>query len=322
MKRLRAIFIGALLVGIILVLIIQNEKNRNMDMSICTVSQVNYNNYIVGNSIDYKDSSFAWQNSRFLGSKLMIMTANDQLTTVSGVAEPFQILNDSVIFLKRGKLIQLDLENKGENTIAENVSRFVALETYCYYISEGVVYKYHYKRQTVEALKENADFLYVHKGLLYVVGQNGQLMCYEEEVWHVLCQLQISHYPFYVMPQNDEIVFIEGTGLQYVNIYTGQKETISLLNGEYRNNRICFICDDSELYVSIQATKTDGSIVANIDDENNGTWHIDYSTKQLSRLCDDIFEELYLFEGEQLFGIKNGHIYKIDTETGSIKKVF
>lgn len=326
MKRLIVFWIGVLLagillVGITLVLIVQNEKNRNIDMNVLSVSQVNFNNYIVDNTIDYKETGFAWQNSKLLGSKLMIMNSNEQLTTVSGVVEPFQLVNDGVLFLKRGTLIQVNLENKQKNTIAENVSRFVAVETYCYYLSEGVVYQYNYKRQTAEALKENTNFIYVYKELLYVIDQNGCLMRYEGGVWKDLCQLQISRYPFYVMPQNDEVVFVEGNALQYVNVYTGKKETISLLEGAHSNNRICYICDDSELYVSIQATKTDGSIVKNVDDANNGTWRVDYSTKELYRLCDDTFEQLYLFEGNQLFGEKNGYIYKIDTESGVLRRI-
>ena len=322
MKKARAIYVAILLAGIILlVLIIQDDKNGIVEMSVLPVSQVNYNNYIIDNTIDYKGVCFGWQNSKLLGSKLMVTTANDQLITVSGVVEPFQLVNNGVLFLKRGTLIQASLENKQKNTIAENVSRFVAVETSCYYLSEGVVYQYNYKKQTAEAWKENTSFIYVYKDLLYVIDQNGCLMRYEGGVWKVLCQLKISSYSFYLMPQNDEVVFVEGNALQYVNVYTGKKETISLLEGAYSNNRICYICDDSKLYVSVQATKTDGSIVKNVDDENNGTWRVDYGTKELHRLCDDTFEQLYLFEGNQLFGEKNGHIYKIDTESGVLKKI-
>lgn len=307
-------------VGILLILITQSRNAVALDMEVVPISQVNYNNYITENRLDYKENSVAWQNSSLFGEKLTLLNENGEYSVIPKVAKPFQLLQKRVVFLKNGELIQYSFGEEQKYTIANNVSRFIAMEQAVFYLTDSALFQYSWEQKNAVLLKNNIVFFYVHQKSVYSIDAKGQLMRLNDDwSWQDLCLLQINSYPFYVMPQGDCLISRQGNKLCYINIYTGITETIRLAEGDYANNRIGFVCDDDNLFVSFQATKTYGSIVKNITNDINGVWSIDFHTKETRKICEDVFDQLYLFEGNRLFGVKNNQLYQINTESGSLK---
>lgn len=309
--------------GILLTLFVQSRKADTLDMDVVPISQVNYNNYIIDNRLDYKGNRVAWQNSSLFGEKLTLLNKKGEYSVIQEGAESFQLLQERVIFLKNGKLIQHSFWEGQNYTIADNVSSFVAMEQAVFYLADSALFQYSWAQKNTVLLKSNIDSFYVHKETVYIIeakGHKGQLMRLKDDgSWQDLCLIQIPFYPLYVMPQGDYVISQSGNELRYINIYTGITETVRLAEGDYINNRINFICDDDYLYVSFQATETDGSIVKNIANDNNGVWSADFQTKQKRKICDDVFDRLYLFEGNRLFGVKSNQLYQINTGNGSLK---
>ena len=157
------------------------------------------------------------------------------------IAKPFQLLEDRIVFIDNGNLFQRTFSDSHNQRIAENVSRFVALEDSVLFLSGSTLFVYRWDLNA-ERLMDDICFFFIHRDQIYVVKQNGQVMRLEENgSWQVLCLLEIESYPFYVMPQGDFIISQKANELQYVNIYTGVAEVIYLARSDYANNRIHFI---------------------------------------------------------------------------------
>lgn len=324
-KRLFA-YLGA---GVLLIIVFAVSssylvhKAREVEalhIQVCPIAQVNYNNYIADNKLDYKGNQFAWQNGYAFASKMTVLNSNGEYTVHSGITNPFQILDDCVVYKQGDKLLQRSLSNQQEQCIAREVSDFVATENAVFYLAGSTLFQHSWMDRNTAKLKDNIVQFYIHNDQLHVIDQNGYLMRLEVDgTWQDLCMLQITEYPFCVMPQGNFVISLRCNELVYTDIYTGATETICLSKGHYGNNRICFICDDQQLFVSFQATQTDGSIVRDIPHTDNGIWCVNFQTKQIDKLCNDTFDQLYLFAEKQLFGVKDNQLFQIDTEIGDVE---
>lgn len=315
--------IGLLVVGSLLVcLLINSARPVRITMDVKPAGQINYNNYIVDNRLDYKNNQFAWQNNSLFGSKLTLLSDSDTPSVLSGITAPFQLLKDRVVFIKNGNLLVRMLSGKQDKCISEKTTSFIAREDAVLYLSEGMLLQYNWFDQNTSVLGENVYQFFIHQDQLYVVNLDEQLLRLEQNgTWCKLYAFQMTSYPFCVMPQGNSVVYLKNNELQYVDILTGISETVCLTDGNYANNRINFICDDNSLFVSFQATETDGSIVKDVDHANNGVWSVDHQTKEKEKVCNETFSQLYLFEGNQLFGVKDDKLYQIDTESGNVTQI-
>ena len=296
-------------------------KNPDLpDIKIEPVCQVNYNNYMTDNRLDYKGNQFAWQNGSSFSPKLYLLNNDGEYTVHSGVTKPFQLLTDCVVFIKNNDLFKYQFSDQTEQRIAQKVSTFLATEDAVFYRIGSTLFRYHWTDANATELKDYVDQFYIHQDQLYIIDHNGCLMRLKDDgTWQELCLVQIEAYPFRVMPQGDFIITQDCNELVFTNIYTGARETIRLSQGDYANNQISFICNDQQLFVSFQATQTDGSIVRDIAHTDNGVWRFNSQTRRLEKLCDSTFDELYLFSDNELFGIKDGQLFQIDTKTGAVK---
>ena len=87
----------------------------------------------------------------------------------------------------------------------------------------------------------------------------------------------------------------------------------------WANDKVIPTCDETHLYFSFHATKTNGSIVTKVKSKNNGVWYVNTETKEIRKICDMYFEDLFLCD-DVLLGASGKSLYRIDVETGEIKK--
>lgn len=325
---MKKVIIGVCILALLFIfmsilLIIINCRNAEVPtIDVISINTVNYNNYILDNQLDYKNIGFAYHTDTLFDSKLTLLNESGDCAVYSQIAKPFQLLDDRIVFIDNCNLLQRKFSSNRNQRIAENVSRFIALEEAVYFLSGSTLFEYRLDHNT-RRLKDNVCFFYVHREQIYVVEDSGQLICLGNNgLWQTLCVIPIQSYPFWAMPQGDFLIFLQANELHFVNIYTGITEVVPLVQSNYANNRIHFICDDDQLFVSFQATETNGSLVTDIEHEHNGVWIIDSHTKQLRRICADVFDQLYLFDNNHLFGVKNNQVYQIDTETGNLTALF
>lgn len=292
---------------------INNRRSETFDIKDISFTKANYNNYVSDNMFDCRNNRAAWQSNVFFNSKLTISDGEGNNLVIRGKTESFQLLDNKFVFLKKGDLFYCLYSNEKKQLIAKDISKFVATEKRVYYISNNTLFEFNFDNQKSNKLKSKIDFIYYHKDKLFVIAQNGQLFSFNSEgKWQTLCKLEIDFLPMNFMPQNDFIISEVGNEFKYTNIYTGVTETISIVKDNYENNKICYICDDNLLYVSFQSTKTNGSFVKDVDSEMNGLWCYDYQNKKTKKISNDVFEQLYLFEDNNLFGVKNNKLYRVE----------
>lgn len=318
-KRVLIILLSVivLIFGVLSVLFISCKTVKPLDIEFASVSNTNYNNYISNNVLDCNGDRLAWQSNSLLAPKTTIYDKNGENLVLTGGIDDFQLLEHKIVFSKNGNLFERYYEDNKKQLIAKNVSEFLATEECVYYLSDYILFEFDFTSKTSKELKNKIDFIYFHQNKLFAIDEDGQLFSLNSDrSWQTLCKLQIDFLPMCFMPQGDFLISIAGNEIIYTDINTGSRNVkFSLADNNYQNNRISFICDDELLYISFQATITPNSYsVKNVDDPANGLWCYDYSTNQLKKISNDVFEKLYLFENNTLLGVKNNQLQQIDTK--------
>lgn len=310
-----------LVMGIVISLILIARKPDNADLKIEPVLQVNYNNYVMDNRIDYKGQQFAFQSHRFIGQKLTLMDGNESSCAMTGITAPFQLLDNRVVFIKNSTLFYRPFDSNRNTKIADNVSSFVATADSIIYLAGNSLFQYSWDSNDDELLKNDVYRFVVMQDQIVTIAEDGSVVIQKPDGnWQELCKLQIEQYPVNFMVHDCVLVYLNLNELRYVDLNTGKADSIPLVNGDYTNHRINFICDDTKVYVVIQFTQTNGSVVTDVDHERNGLWCVDLESKSMTKVGDDVFNRLYLFE-DKLFGENKNQIFQIDTFTGEAKKI-
>ena len=103
--------------------------------------------------------------------------------------------------------------------------------------------------------------------------------------------------------------------LVFISMETGKTERLSIVENAGANDRAYLICDETQIFFSYHATRTNGSIVTDIESENNGVWQINAETKEVRKISDTYFHSLYLCDGI-LWGVSDGEISRIAVPSG------
>jgi hypothetical protein len=136
-----------------------------------------------------------------------------------------------------------------------------------------------------------------------------------------ILQLKPGVYPYHVFPQGDQLLMLDGlNNLIFICMKTGKTECLPIVENAVGNDRTYLICDETQIFVSYHATKTDGSIVKDADSENNGVWQVFPDTQKVCKVCDMYFKTLYLNNGV-LLGVSGDKLYRIDSVTGKAEKL-
>lgn len=308
--------------SILVYLIITAPRVDELTLTVEPVEQVNYNNYLCYNQVDYKGNRFAWQKTSVFNTELTLLTDSGEVSELAGVSAPFQLLEDRVLSIERGVLMQRMLDSDQAKSIADNVSSFIALEDAVLYLSDDTLMRYDWQNGNVKSLGENIYCFFIRQEQVYAVDADGQISSLEADgTWSKLCKLEIPGYPFRVMPLENCVVYEHQSQVYFVDLANGDAETVALSDHRYATNIVPFICDDTRLFVSFQATSADGSIVTEEEHPDNGVWFIDPQTREKKKLCDDAFDQLYLFEGNRLFAVRNNELFQIDIDTGLVTQI-
>lgn len=328
MKKITIIVLLVLVIALGVGILLFNRCADDLELSFSTLDSINYNNYIIGDSVDHKGDRFAWQRQNVLGRKLTIVDSEGDASVLSGVTAPFQLLDDRVVFLRNGRLMQRLNGETFDRELATDVSSFIALPDWVIYRSEmtlsgTTLYAYDLRFEQSHTIAEDMEHFYIYEDRLFALDLDKVLMRMEEDgTWSEVQQIKAPGGVYNLMPQGDRIVFVSGNELQYVDLTTGRTKWVSFREDQhYDSDRLHFICDDEMLYASFHATKSNGAIITDVDHPSNGVWAVDAQTNTPKKLCDETFQRLYLFDGDRLFGERDDVLYEIDVDTGDVTRV-
>ena len=305
-----------------------NGTEKMININFKKINKVNYNNYLYDNSIDCKGNWFVWQKS-ILGKKKAIVQNNEGDLYDINVNSPFQIGNDQLFFLDNHKLKCKKLNTNKTITIADNVEKFIVRTNDILFLTMSEfdgeewgnkLYLYNLATTKRKILYENVRQFYNHHEKVFVVNTTGMLIQVpiDGASANSVCSLPIEHYTNIVMPQENNLVFTHINKLILFDIDTKKSQKVQLSDGDYANNKIIYICDDKNIFVSFQATKTNGSIVTDIDTTENGLWSIDPNSLKKEKISSYSFEKLYLFENTLLFGTQGNTLFQIDVASKQV----
>ena len=315
-KNIILIIAALLMVLTVIIYIIFRTNAKNITISIDNLEQVNYNNYVMKNSIDYRYGKFIYSYDTALSSVLTVVDEKNILQNYRNIGEQFQLMNSEVVFLKDGNLF-MGLNTKTK--IATNVDSFVVLENGIIYSALSNTYEqnlYWYDISVNQAKKIDNDIAAycVDDNRCVTVNSDGWLNVHSIENSAKTIKIDIPAFPFHFMLQGDKIVYEHQNSLRLVNLYSGEKQEISFTKRSHANDDFTFICDKEQIFVSFCARSTNGSIVSDVKDKLNGLWRINLLTSQTEKISDETYDELFLV-GDVLFGIFENDVYQISTST-------
>ncbi|MBR2327495.1 MAG: hypothetical protein IKA51_02620 [Clostridia bacterium] len=282
---------------------------------------INYNNYVTGNSVDYRNGKFVWRGSTFLRVGTVVDT-DGNIQKIYGVGDRIQLLDGGTAFLNQNTLV---INKKTKERVAENVDSFTVTENGILYarISDSykkTLYWYDLATSTAKVVAENVAAYCVDEQKIFVLDDSGQVTLYSETAVEKKIKIDIQSYPVTLMIQNNCLLYKSLNQLCLLDPDTGDIRDIVLSESKYINNRITYICDKDRIVYSFQATRTNGSFVADIDSPDNGVWIVDPVSFEKQKLCDETFYSLYLW-GDVLIGENGNGLYQISIADGELTKI-
>lgn len=323
-KSIVLLLIGVVVLTFLVVTFVftMNDYNQTLAFTPKETTKINYNNYATSNSVDYRNGRFAWSTGTVLGVTGTVVNSDGKVQKIHGAGEQIQLFDGGTVFLNQNTLT---INKERKSRIAKNVDSFMAIGTGILYSQlsdsyEKTLYWYDAETETSKAVAQNVAAYCADEQKLLVLDNSGWVTLYSEATAEKKLQLEIQSYPIVMMLQNDCLLYRLSNRLCLWNPDTGTAKEILLSEGEYVNDRMSFICDKDRIVCSFQATRTDGSIVTDIDSPNNGVWSIDPLTLKKQKLCNETFEELYLFD-DMLVGKNEKGIYQISLADGELTKI-
>ncbi len=293
-------------------------------VEIPAISGVNPNNYIAHNEMDCSDGYLALYREGWLGSTLTVYNADGKVNAMFNAWPDFRIFNRKLYYIKNEKLKQLDLQTGETTEIAGDVATFVVYDgNICYQTVDqwddaqgewhNQIHRWDPDSGTKQPLAQNLRQLFVHGDKLYATTFDDQLIeIGASGQTQTVLQLKPGVWPYQVFPQGDHLLMLDGSNkLVFVSMTTGETECFPIVEDALAVDRVYLICDETQIFVSYHAAKADGSIVTDIESENNGVWQITPDSKEVRKVSDTCFDSLYLCDGE-LWGVLDGKPSRIE----------
>lgn len=293
------------------------------------VSGTNYHNYITACTVDCLGGKLALYRYG-LRSTLAVYNRSGLMASVKDVRPGFQLWDGRLYYIHSSETLKvMDLASGKTTDLAEHVDVFMVNDDGIYYLetynpvewTRGL-YRIALSGGTPDLLRDNVSQFYLHGEKVYVVDDEDWLRVVEgpSQTRKVL-ELKPQAYPYIVMPQGDYIWMDEPGGvMERIHTQTGVTDQIIIPASGHYTDWMNFICDETQVVVSYQATTADGSVVKDVKDDANGVWTISAETLEKRKICSTYFESLFL-QDDVLLGMKENELYQIDMESGDIRKL-
>ena len=310
--------------------LLESKAKYEKELSIARIPQPegdyneNANNYISANPIDCKYKRVAYVKKSVFGSTLIIIGNNITCRHIRGVTPPFQLHDDSVIYIRKGELIVRNIAKPRKKTVLDtNVGGvFMTYGERIIYTSDGKLKLCDITTKESRVIYEREVYRFcICDGRLLVVDSSGVLteIPFDDLLPRMLTCLKVEGFPFEIMTCGSRIMLKDSAkGVKLIDLESFEAETVEIVADALANDRSAVICSDELLFFSYHKTKTNGSSVKMISDPSNGVYVVELETMKIKKIVPDTFDELYLF-GKSLFGVSKNKLYHIETQCDGAK---
>ena len=323
--------VAALLTAIIVLYFWQFRTNSLLVMPEYTES-VNYNNYSQYPTVDYRYGNMAWYEYRIFGGMITVVDETGETYTVKGISTDrkprLQVHKAGVYYLDYEKLYCKPYQADSVPVLVlENVEDFRILEKGIVFICsnedyEGQLYWFDFATKTKKLIAQKTRDFFASDDCIYFATSPGYtLYRYTDEGSEMVMELDFKALPLQFQLQGDNIVYKQLNDVYFANLETGETVKVPIVDSNYMLNSVSIICGERYVYATFQANSSDGSLIFSKDDPANGVWKIDSSTMKKTKLCDEYFNGIYLYDESYLIGWKDNHLYRISTVDGSVEKI-
>jgi len=300
------------------------QQPEKLDIAVEPVYEVNYNNYYEDTRLDYRGGQMAWQT----GFKLTLVKDDGTTSSLSGIPSAFQLLDDRVLYMKNDDLMCRMLSGGTDDFLSSGVSSFIALEDSVLYLSNGALRKHQWDDQDLVLGYGIEEFFY-HHNKIYVITDKGWLVELQSDgTWREIYDFNQTDFtlPMTLKFQKNCAIYQFSNELCFISLTDGSTKTVPLAETKSVDNHISYICDDQRLFVSFLTAEAEDSTDTAAEDspetnKDDGVWKITGVSGEKNKLCDETFEQLYLFENNRLFGVRGNDLFQIDTETGVVTQI-
>lgn len=285
---------------------------------------VNCNNYSdYSNRIDYRNGRFGFLSE----ACVLTITDGENEDLVFRFVNSFVLSRDCVLFVRGITLYVYSFSSGQKVNIGNMVDYFATDDTAAYYLSHKCVYRYCYESGVKELIAENVDSLILKDGyLLFVKDINTD----SSEI----LKINTNTMSVETVCVCDENIYgsIQLCGDYVISFGYCDPYIANLSNGEVRTylfdtNISAFDisewrCSDNFIYLSYLHRKNYKPL-GNLEQRTpfNGLWRINPQTFEKEKISDIPFSYLFVVSDEEIYGIYDEGLYKINAVTKTVKKV-
>ena len=329
-KSFRLILIGILswlsLIAILIAIFFNSYSKINFIPMEDVPSNIKSN---ITSVFDYGYGKFAYLDRKIFLNELAIIDSTGNCKYFSGIGDKFKIYKDKIIFIKNDKLWSKDIDTGTTIFLSDNTRDFIVynnkviyqkLDPYTY-IADLYLCDLNGGNQRI--LCKHIDNYCINGDSLYIITANADPRL-------ILISLTDFSYeevmPFgygfvnSMMVCGNNLLFYSNYDLKLLDLTTLKINDLKI-DDFIRGNKIDFVCDENSIYLTFQYVRYNGSLVSDVESEDNGLWKINLETCEKEKILSDVFWDLYLAGNGQLFGTLDGVPYLIDTETKQIQKI-
>ncbi|MCL2024883.1 MAG: hypothetical protein FWG78_03820 [Coriobacteriia bacterium] len=320
------------------------EEELIGEFNIIAPTHGNYNNYTFINFLDYENNMLYWIEASLFSTQLIEMSDDEKRSVFGRVGAPVQVWGNHIFFKERPNMKVLhvrDMNTGKDSKLADNVDKFLVLENYIIYSTvptfdhdmnlteENELIALNYRTGEREALVVGVREFCVSNGeiIILLVDEPDRsnvpvikisLDDFSEES---LFAIEPRGFPFVAMMQKDRLLVCptRTTAIDLWDVSTGEQVSIPVPT-ENTYADVVTICDDGTIFASFEAFPQVDLLLPKQEDRGDGLWHIDPDTLELTHLSSEVYDSLYLFDG-QLFGMRGNEVFKIDNNTGEYVKI-
>lgn len=285
---------------------------------------VNCNNYSdYSNRIDYRNGRFGFLSE----ACVLTITDGENEDLVFRFVDSFALSSNHVLIENNGMLFVRSFSPAKKTYIDNSVDYFATDDTAAYYLSEECVYRYRYEDGSKELMAENIESLVLKDGYMLCIRSlntdSSELLKIATDTTSVetVCVFDYDiHFYHRTQVCGEYLVIIDWCNPTYVNLNSGEVNSL-VLDDIITYGEITWRCSEEFAYFSYLKRKNNKPIYTNQPSPFNGLWRIDHQTFEKEKISDIPFSYLFVVSDEEIYGIYDEGLYKINAVTKTVKKV-
>ncbi len=305
-------------------------KHDEINMEHLYSDKVNFNNYSISNTVDFKQGKGVVCENMSFDDQLIVFDNGYKIDTMKSTSiQQCQICDSGVYYVSGDTLLFWNLNTKTHTAVVDQVNSFVLHDNMIVcsvYNNKLLLLNYNYDE--IFSVEDILNYTLTNEFLYYTTFDDVlyRLSLMDFTKIDELVKLDIDRYPYNINVSNGKVIINQGTSFVIYDLENAKCETIqcttpNISEQDYEYEIRSYICNDSQLYYCGYMNKYKGSFSFRAQSEFDGVYVIDLSSNVKEKISSNTYSELYNF-GEDLFGIRDAVLYKININNGSEQQIY